>query len=424
MWIKPNSQVLYVRNSTKEMEKVKKFIPGFNFRISKEKETEMDFEQLYRNDVFTSKKDLKILYNYKKIDVVIFTGYAGCGHYAPARALALEYAQKGKNVVLIDPLFIYSEFLAILNCWSWKMVSRHFNLLWLCIRKIFSTTSGSDFLLNFAKKIQSKEIYNIIQSRHVDIILSTYVYSNSVLSTYTKYVKFTGIVVPDLSPIGFLSEVYHNTKDIHFFLSDYNMYEIAKKSYPYVCENAGVHIMGNTPNCFTNMLKKSSKGNILLFSPGSGLGIGKGFNAIKTILDNWNGIIILLCGNNKKWLKKAKKYAKKYPNLIPFGYIDYDILKNFYEMSDVIVGKSGGSTVVELASMKGCKIIYSPILGQETENALKYSKLGCITYARNKEELVRFLKERPVTKSIYELEESEVSINSAKYVVDETLKNI
>lgn len=406
MWIKSN----------KKSSKKKKTIYKFNVQ-------NVDFAELYRQHVFTSKEDLKKLANYEKIDVIIFVGYAGCGHYAPARALALEYEKQNKDVILVDPLYIYSETLAKFNSFVWKVVTRHFNFLWKITRKILASSLGYDLSLNFAKKLQTKEIYNLLKEKKPDIILSTYSYTNAILSDYSKYAKFTGIVVPDMTPIGFLGEIHHTTKDIHFFLSNYEMYIRAMKIYPYTCINAGVHIMGTTPHVFNDM-QKSNKGHILLFSPGSGMGIGKGFKALETILNNWNGLVLLLCGDNKKWLKKAKKIAKTNIKLIPFGFVDYDVLQNFYETADVIVGKSGGSTVVELASLEGCKIIYAPIPGQEVENALEYEKLGCLTYARNLTELVKYLKEKPKTKSVYLVSDKEKSKNSAKFVVDETLKNL
>lgn len=404
MWIKPKNQL------KKNVQETKKSL-------------NMTFAELYKQDVFTSKKDLEVLANYNKIDVIIFVGYAGCGHYAPARALALEYANKNKNVILVDPLYIYSETMAKFNCLAWKVISRHCNFLWKITRKILASSLGYDISLNFAKKLQTKEIYTLLKEKKPDVILSTYSYTNAILSDYTKYAKFTGIVVPDVSPVGFLGELNHKTKDLHFFLSSYEMYKYAMKIYPYIYINAGVHIMGTTPHVFNN-LQKNNKGNILLFNPGSGIGIGKGFKALRTILNTWNGIILLLCGDNKKWLKKAKKYAKVNRKLIPFGFIEYDVLQNFYEVADVIVAKSGGSTVVELASLDGCKLIYAPIPCQEVENALEYEKLGCITYARNLDDLVKYLKEKPQTKSVYKLLDKEKSKNSAKFVVAETLKNI
>ncbi len=427
MWIRPNSQVMYLRNRTKEMEKLKNFIPEFNSRISKEKETDMDFEQLYRNDVFTSEKDLKMLYSYKKIDVVIFTGYAGCGHYAPARALALEYANKGKNVVLIDPLFIYSEFTAKLNCRVWRLVSSHLNLLWRLTRKVISSKLGSDLAFSYIKGMQPKEVYDFIKTKKPQIILSTYPYTSCVLSTFSKYTKYLGIVVPDLSAIGFLNEVYHNTKNIHFLVSSYKVYEEAVKMYPYIKQNAGVLVMGNTPTTISKAIVRTSNNfddHILLFNPGSGLGIGKGFKALRCILKHWEGKIILLCGNNKRWLKKAKFYSFKFYNLIPLGYVDHEILHRFYEIADVIIGKGGGSTIVEMASIRGCKIVYSPIPGQEAANTKRYVDLGCITYAKNKRDLIKYLEDMPYTQSIYDLNDDIISKFSTKYIVNTTLECI
>ena len=151
------------------------------------------------------------------------------------------------------------------------------------------------------------------------------------------------------------------------------------------------------------------------------MGIGKGFDALEDILNAWNGYTIIVCGDNQRWLNKANKIARHCNKLIPFGYVNYYVLEYLMEHSQIIIGKSGGSMSVELASIRGCKIIYAPIVGQEVENAEYYSALGCLTYAKNKKQLIEFIRTRPYTKSLYELKDSELNKISTTFVVDKTI---
>lgn len=418
MWIKPIGKEIICKPNTLARTRLKT-LTGNYYGI----QLNVNFLSLYERDVFTNYLDLKNIATH--IDVVIFTGYAGCGHYAPARALALEYSNRGFNVIIVDPLFMKYRKTAILNCWTWKMVARYSHTLWNITRELTATKIGSDIILGGFKNIVSDELTFFLNLHKPSIILSTYTYTDAVMSKFNEYTKCLGVVVPDLNPIGFMSEIYHDTKNIHYFISTQNGYDLGIKLYPYAACNAGVHIMGNTPNFLGSPLTlKNYDKDILLFIPGSGLGIGKGFNALKDILNAWSGYTIVVCGDNQNWLDKATKIASYNSKLIPLGYVSYDILKDLFSNAKIVIGKSGGSMSVEMASIRGCKIIYAPIAGQEIENAIHYSNLGCITYARNKSELIEYITNRPYTKSIYDLKDEQVKKNSTKFVVDTTINII
>ncbi len=420
MWIKPSTKII-INSERANLVGAIRLDNLFPNRI-KNNEINIDFLSLYESDVFTNVYELLSLN--QRIDVVIFTGYAGCGHYAPARALALEYERRGLNVILLDPLFMSSRVAAIINCESWKFLARHFHSAWDLTRKIVSTELGSDLAFNGFKSLISKELLHFFNEKRPDIIISTYTYTDAIISKFAMFTKCLAVLVPDLNPIGFMSEVYHDTKNIHYFISSMEAYKLGNQVYPYTKVNAGVHIMGNTPNFLTSSITPKLLFNkeLLLFIPGSGLGIGKGFEALNDILNVWNGYVICICGDNPNWQEKSNNIAKRNKKLISLGYVNYDILKLLFQYSQVVIGKSGGSMSVEMAALNGCKIVYAPIRGQEVENAKYYSNLGCLSYAKTKEELIKYIKLRPYTKSIYDLNINDVSFNSTKFVCDETFK--
>ena len=79
--------------------------------------------------------------------------------------------------------------------------------------------------------------------------------------------------------------------------------------------------------------------------------------------------VILICGKNKSLYKQAMYKASKYDDsrFVVHGYVDDMIEK--YKASDLVVTKSGGNTVSELAAMALPAIFYAPLFGQEMANA-------------------------------------------------------
>jgi processive 1,2-diacylglycerol beta-glucosyltransferase len=114
-------------------------------------------------------------------------------------------------------------------------------------------------------------------------------------------------------------------------------------------------------------LKISSHPTFLITGGSKGIGdiidVVKIFREIKT-----KSNVLVFCGSNKK-LKKELSYMKYINNvkIYPLGYQKNPAL--YYAISDMIIGKSGGITIFEVASMKKVFTIYSPLPGQEERNA-------------------------------------------------------
>ena len=125
---------------------------------------------------------------------------------------------------------------------------------------------------------------------------------------------------------------------------------------------------------------------VFLISGGS-----KGIGNIMEIVEVFTYIkhkinLIVFCGSNLSLKKELNYFAKeKQINIYPLSYQKNPAI--YYAASDCVIGKAGGITVFEAASMKKPFIIYSPLPGQEERNAKFLVSHHCSVYPKNQREL-------------------------------------
>lgn len=400
MWYKPTE-----KEEIKKSDQIYDVIEKSRIEISKllaekvhVRDVDTNFLSYYKSHVFCSWDELENI-EISKIDVVIFSGYAGCGHFAPSKALAEKYSREGKAVIVIDPLFLYSEKLAIFNCKAWEFMSRHCQTAWLLSRKIVSTQIGTEIFYGKAKKVlPTHEIIIFLINKCVDVVLSCYPYANTIMPEIADHVKLSGVVVLDCSPIGFanLPDNGMGVEKIIYFVPGSKVGEEAKKLYPYIKQSKEIVNVYGTPSTFYTLPEKSKDtedNKICLFIPGSGLGLGKGINSILTVMKSWEGKVIIVCGDNNVWIKKARKICSIFSNLYVTGYVKEEILKKLMLISEVIVAKPGASIKEEMSIISGKNVAYGAIAGQEVDNAKVLSDEHRAIWIRTKKELHRYLCE-------------------------------
>ncbi|HHY78066.1 MAG TPA: galactosyldiacylglycerol synthase [Clostridiales bacterium] len=100
---------------------------------------------------------------------------------------------------------------------------------------------------------------------------------------------------------------------------------------------------------------------------GGGLGLGSINKIVKEIDKKFDDIqIIAVAGRNKKLEMKLRNLDTK-NNLIVYGFIDN--IHELIEVSDIVITKPGGVTIAEVLCREKPIIIFSPIPGQESDNA-------------------------------------------------------
>ena len=125
-------------------------------------------------------------------------------------------------------------------------------------------------------------------------------------------------------------------------------------------------------------------------------GGSKGIGDIMEIVEVFTYIkhrvnLIVFCGSNSSLKRELHYFAKeKQINIYPLSYQKNPAI--YYAVSDCVIGKAGGITVFETASMKKPFIIYSPLPGQEERNAKFLVSHHCSVYPKNQRELKNIIE--------------------------------
>lgn len=391
-------------------------------RNSDDKETtsniDLDFNTVYTNSVYTSYESILGLLKFMKfynlsVDCIIFTGRAGNGHRAPARAIAKKLTEKTeKNVIILDILSLFSSTLAKLNDKAWVTLSRSKlgqNIWNKVVRgEIDPEKTGFDIAPIF-KILYSKKLKMLINKIAPKVVLSTYPYSNAILSKIAEdnpCIKFAGVVVTDIEMLGFAMSSYGDVSNLHYFVASEKSWENGLKIYPYLKDSKGPIYIGTNP-CFFDGEADSSNivPDTVLFVPGSAEGLGMGIKILPKLAEfckKNNKKLICISGQGKPY-KYAKKVWKHYKStMILFKYVSSSDLKKLISFCEVVISKAGGNMSSEFVSKFGCKIFYASIKGQETDNAKYCSDLGIATNVGNDaQKLFNAIIEKPCTPSIY-----------------------
>lgn len=127
--------------------------------------------------------------------------------------------------------------------------------------------------------------------------------------------------------------------------------------------------------------------NTILVCTGA-LGLLKGFRSyVKTISNNSNSQIVIICGKNDSLRAKLKNEFKSYENILILGYTKS--MHHWMSSSDLMITKPGGITLTEALATETPVILYKPTPGQEFENAVYFNENKMALIANNKRELIK-----------------------------------
>ncbi|MDD3304022.1 MAG: hypothetical protein PHP54_03805 [Clostridia bacterium] len=378
----------------------------------------LNFDVVYNNSVYTTWESIEglkkfLLHRKLTIDAILFTGHAGNGHRAPTRAIVKKFIEKSdKNVIIIDILSLFSKNIANFNDKAWvrlSQTSRGQDIWNDFIRgEIDIENSGFDIAPLF-RVLYTKRLKSFIQSIQPKIVLSTYPYSNAILSKIAddnSSIEFAGVVVTDTEMLGFAMSAYGDVSKLHYFVASEETWNNGLRIYPYLKDSMGPIYIGTNP-CFFDGEADCSNAikDTVLFVPGSAEGLGMGIYALPIIARYCkltSKQLICVSGIGKAY-HYAKKIQKKYKTTLSlFSYVASEDLKNLITACEVVIAKAGGNMSSELVSKSGSKIFYQSIKGQETDNAEYYANLGVATNVGNsKKALIDALIQQPYTPSIY-----------------------
>lgn len=308
------------------------------------------------------------------LNILIFSVSIGNGHDQVAHTIRSEFlsADPENNVKIINTISLISPLLDKVILDSYLNILRFYPKAW---GKIYEKTNKLDPMIDI-NEITNKLLSTVwfrkpMVSFEPDIVFCTHSFPSSIVSNLKEKGRIKCPLVTIITDFNIHSS----------YINDYtDYYVIPHENLIYVMENYGVSINKILPFGIpirkefslplerTNIIQKlklQDKRTILVM--GGGLGLGSINRIVKELDRKFRNIqIIAIAGRNEKLEFKLKNLVTR-NNLVVYGFINN--IHELIEISDIIITKPGGVTVAEVLSREKPLIIFSPIPGQESDNA-------------------------------------------------------
>lgn len=367
------------------------------------------FREFYRNIVFTNYKQLEDI-SYDSIDVVIFTGFAGAGHFSAAYAIAKQLQKDKKNVIIVDLFAMSLNKIAFLADKFWRFVSRYAQDLFVYFCDKVSSTKGLEQNYFFMKNANIEPMKKFIEEKQVKVLLSTYIFPSVIMSRFKDVCPNLGVIATDHSAVGMLGELYKDISCISLFVPSVDVYKSAKNMYHHhpTSDYKELIILGSVPCMITKEVnkklgEKKIKG-LLTYFVGGGIGIGYGIKFVPKLIEQYEGEIIIVCGDNKRWKNSVNKFLNTRPDfknrVTVLGYVIPEIAIQLMQISEIVLAKAGGITSSELNSLENSiKIFIGSIKGHEEIQAQLFHELGYATKCDSIENVLKTIKKNEKNES-------------------------
>jgi processive 1,2-diacylglycerol beta-glucosyltransferase len=307
------------------------------------------------------------------MNILIFSVSIGNGHDQVAQTLSNEFTRVDpKNKVkIVNTIKFISPILDKVILDSYLNILKFYPKAW---GKIYEKTNKLDPIIDIndiTNKLMTSKLHKSINSFIPDAIITTHSFPASIISAL-KIKK-----VPDIPLISIITDYNIHTSYVNDG-TDY--YVIPHENLSYVMENYGVRNSRILPfgipvkpefsenvdlDAVLEKYNLESKKTVLVM--GGGLGLGEIYNIVYELdkrLDNVQ--IIAVAGRNVRLEQKLKSMQTK-NKMIVFGFVSN--VHELMEASDCIITKPGGVTTAEVLCKQKPLVIFSPLPGQEYENA-------------------------------------------------------
>lgn len=307
------------------------------------------------------------------MNVLIFSVSIGSGHDQVAHTLRNEFIRQNSSsrVKIINTINYISPLLDKVILDSYLNILRFYPKAW---GKLYEKTNQLDPIID-VNDIANRMIIGKFRKTAInfspDVIVCTHSFSAAIVSSLKHKKRIECPLVTVITDFNIHSS-YINLN------TDY--YVIPHEDLTYVMENFGVQKNKVLP--FGIPIRKEfseshSREDLLLklgfedkktiLVMGGGLGLGD-INSIVKAIDEYmeNVQIIAIAGRNNRLEAKLSKLSTK-NSLSVYGFVNN--MPEIMEISDCIITKPGGVSSSEVLSREKPLVIFSPLPGQEYENA-------------------------------------------------------
>jgi processive 1,2-diacylglycerol beta-glucosyltransferase len=307
------------------------------------------------------------------MNVLIFSVSIGNGHDQAAHTLRNEFIRydNSSRVKVINTINFISPILDKVILDSYLNILKVYPKAW---GKIYQKTNKLDPMIDvndIANRLITGKLKSTTINFKPDVIICTHSFPSAIISKLKQKNKVTCPLVSVVTDFNIHSSYINEATDY---------YIIPHEDLTYIMDEFGVDSGKILPfgipvrsefsevlsdSNITDKLGLDNKSTILVM--GGGLGLGQISDIVKAIDSYMTDVqIIAVAGRNNR-LEARLKNLNTRNKLIVYGFINniYELM----EIADCIVTKPGGVTTAEILCKQKPLIIFSPLPGQEYENA-------------------------------------------------------
>jgi len=307
------------------------------------------------------------------MNVLIFSVSIGNGHDQVAHTLRNEFISQNNSsrVRIINTISFISPILDKVILDSYLNILKFYPKAW---GKLYEKTNRLDPIIDIndiANRLMTGKFRKTTTNFEPDIIICTHSFPSAIISSLKHKKRVDCPLITIVTDFNIHSSYINDNTDY---------YVIPHEDLTYVMENFGVSkekvlAFGipikkefsevHSRKELLDKLKLEDKKSILVM--GGGLGLGEINNIVRAIDSYMNDVqIIAIAGRNNRLETKLKNLSTK-NKLVVYGFVNniHDIM----ELSDCIVTKPGGVSTAEILCKEKPLVIFSPLPGQEYENA-------------------------------------------------------
>lgn len=307
------------------------------------------------------------------MNVLIFSVSIGNGHDQVAHTLRNEFIRQNNSsgVKILNTIRYISPILDKVILDSYLNILRFYPKAW---GKIYEKTNKLDPIIDIndiANRLMTGKFKKVTVNFKPDIIICTHSFPAAIVSRLKQKNKIDCPLITVVTDFNIHSSYINDETDY---------YVIPHEDLTYVMESFGVEREKVLPfgipikrefaekNKKEELIKKlglEDKKTILVM--GGGLGLGGINNIVKSIDSYMDDIqIIAIAGRNNRLESKLNSlYTRN--RLVVYGFVNN--VHELMELSDCIITKPGGVSTAEILTKEKPLIIFSPLPGQEYENA-------------------------------------------------------
>lgn len=329
----------------------------------------------------------------KQKKILLLTAPYGNGHLQPTRVLQQEFERLGCEAKVYDIIDQWNKPLSKFTQNVYKQMYR-FGLRRVYQFWYWATDQAvvGQIVTSFLKLANRRKLRKAITEYQPDTIICLF-------PTWALYrmLEDFDIVIPVHTVVTdfYMHKLWYHTNLTKIFVANEWTYYSANFSADkekFVV--TGIPIKADFEQHFLSKIEDNTLNNTVLLLAGAN-GVSTSYLSLleKIHALPYNLNVILICGRNKELYRKAIKVRAKLSSsrIVVHGFCN-DMMEQ-YEKADIVVTKSGGNTVSELAAIAKPAIFYNPLYGQEMANAQFFEKYGVAKVAMNRVDTLHYVNE-------------------------------